>query len=558
MVKSKSQSAPDKSKDNTDKQSSTATSTPTPPSKPKKQKGGAPPKRNVIYPGDPLPEVRIYKDEDALTCQQARDFLGWQESDDPVEGHVPELHGLFGKYIRMENNNRNRPIMPGWVKSLAQEHLNRQWRFNGESISIGQTGIVLSGQHRFISLLLAESIRQGATTFGGNQAPHWRKLWGDPITMETIVVLGIPEDDDVFKTLNQGKPGTTAHILYRSEYMKRFKAPERKAAARITQYALKLLWERTGAGGVGSFTPRLTPSEAIDFLSRHPKVMEAVETIFIEDKEDKTRGKPAGSITTYISPGYASALLYMMAACETDGEAYRNHDPRGEGTSRKPYILFTMWDKAVEYWVGLCKGKKDDAFQGLRDALGTILGKPGVHVDEIVATLIKGWNRYAVGDSLDEEYLFLQYNGAEELDEMVALDGIDLGDPLQLKKRDKDLSASRTPQTPSKTAHPTTDDQPAEDAEGGDPSLEEGAPSDTDNQEAEDGVREDDGEEVVYTAESAPEGELAEASDEASSETSSPEDNGVYSDPRLEEAMAIPEPEPVQPPPVKRPKRLRR
>lgn len=391
-------------------------------------------KRDVIYPEVIVSEARGDK---AMTAQQVRDLLGWEEETDQIKltECVSELTPLFGKKIRLTNNTANRYVTPSWLLTLKQEHLNRRWRFNGESIVIGETGQVLSGQHRLISFLLAVH-----EWLFGDEKDHWRKLWPEEPTFESIVVFGVKEDDDTFKTLNCGKPGTLAEVLYRSEYFANMKPDARKIASRMTDQAIKVLWHRTGAG-LNAFTPRRTHAEAMDFIARHQRLLKAVKHIMEENQEQ--------SIGKIVPPGIAAGLMYLMAASSTDPTKYRASEHPNE-----KLLDFKDWDLSEEFWTLISGGSVKmmeikHAIAGLFDAED---GSGGGTINERVAIMCKGWNEFN-GGALTAANLALEYRfdgeGNKYLDECPTVGGIDMGDPEDAEKKDAEEDAEESAAEPT-------------------------------------------------------------------------------------------------------------
>lgn len=347
----------------------------------------APPDPVVSDPAsDPIvyPEyaVSIHAGPNAMTVEQIKEMLGWQEDSEEAplgDDYVPELLSLFGRKIRMTRNVNNRPIITGWVRTLGQEHLNRRWKFNGESLVVGRNGNTQSGQHRSISLIYAEEQRTG------REAAHWEHLWSGPITMETVVVYGIDESDDVFKTLNSGKPSTLAEVFYRSEFVRQItKAKDRKVFSRVLDFAIRTLWDRTGAKN-NAFAPKLTHGEAVDFLNRHPRIMEAVTHLIVENKDK--------AISGVVPLGCAAGLMYLMAACRSDPEAYRKNDPRSESA-----LDFSEWEKAMEFWVLFAS--RSPTMKAVENGLASLVDEDTgrrASLEERVAVLCRAWVAFVIG-----------------------------------------------------------------------------------------------------------------------------------------------------------------
>src|SRR4051812_18883674 len=84
--------------------------------------------------------------EDAISVQLAKDLLGWTDDANAAKLAGADSHHLLdrdGKKVWLLNNVNNRPIYPQVYEGLVQEHLMKRWRFNGEPIIIGKTGLVL-------------------------------------------------------------------------------------------------------------------------------------------------------------------------------------------------------------------------------------------------------------------------------------------------------------------------------------------------------------------------------------------------------------------------------
>ena len=78
----------------------------------------------------------------------------------------------------LSKNNHNRPLRDRYAKRLAHAMLRGEWKFNGDTIVVSDTGELLQGQHRCKAVTLAN------------------------VTIRTILVSGIP--DDAFDTLDRG------------------------------------------------------------------------------------------------------------------------------------------------------------------------------------------------------------------------------------------------------------------------------------------------------------------------------------------------------------------
>lgn len=382
--------------------------------------------RQVIYPEI---DAKICAGPDAVTQQQAKDLLGWEEETDDVKfGADYFLMDENKKKIRCHNNVRNRPFNEGHSRTLAQDLLNLHWRMNGETVVIGSTGRVLSGQHRLIALVLACQMWE-------NQS-HWKSRWRLEPTLETIVVMGVQETEDVTRTLDNVRPRTLGDVLFTSDALAKVKTVDRKSVARMLDYAVRLLWDRTGARK-DAYAPRRTHSESLDFLDLHPSVMKCVKHIYEEDQE--------GSIGKLVSPGTVAALMYLMASSGTDPRKYRD----SENPSEKSLDLGN-WDKAEEFWT-LFSARSDD-LKPLREAIGMLASEDtgiGGTPDEKIALVAKAWSAFAEVGKVEKGDLKLSYRTQDDvryLADFPTFGGIDCGKPGKEDDEEEDKKSDPTPE----------------------------------------------------------------------------------------------------------------
>jgi hypothetical protein len=380
-------------------------------------------------------EIKLYDDEQPLTVEVAKQLLGWEQETDEIKfGQDYTLTDENDLKIRCRNNSRNRPFDEQHSRQLAQDMLNHHWRFNGETIVVGRCGSVISGQHRLIGLVLAEQRRTSdhESPSGETYADHYKQAWKAPVTIQALVVLGVDESPETLRTLDNVRPRTLADVLYTQNTFARFKNKERAILCRMLDYAVRLLWQRTGAYD-DPYSPKRTHSEALDFIERHKKVAEAVKHIYEEN--DKSNG-----IGKILSPGSAAGLLYLMGACSSGGEPYH-----AEPHPSEKLVDFEHWDKAAEFWVELNAASLGAGGKRLA-AVIEALGKVGDATEtpeqprsprETAAILIKAWHRFMAGSKVTLETIMPKTakdeDGNRVLDETCLVGGIDLGD---MKKRE--------------------------------------------------------------------------------------------------------------------------
>lgn len=256
----------------------------------------------IIY--DSIKAV-VCQGEKSLTYDQAKDLLGWEEE---TEGKTFGKHFLFKsgeKKVRTTKNLHNRDFQMPNALLVKQEVLRRKWKLNGETLIIGDRGSILSAQHRLIGFVMAvDDYRKEPETY-----PAWKT---EP-TLDCVIVYGISEDDDVVNTIDTGRPRTLADVIFRSIYFADVEPSERKNLARSTQYAICKVWDRTGAKE-NAYDPGLmrTHAESIDFMKRHPRILECVRHIHAEDGSESQLGDIISS------KGDAAGLLYLMG-CGSGG-----------------------------------------------------------------------------------------------------------------------------------------------------------------------------------------------------------------------------------------------
>jgi hypothetical protein len=196
---------------------------------------------------------------------------------------------------------------------------------------------------------------------------------------------------------------------------------KRHEAARMTDYAIRLLWHRTGAS-MDAFAPRRTHAESLDFLKRHRRIIECVKLILTENsgKENK--------IGWYVSTGYAAGLLYLFGSSATDPAAYRAEESPNENL-----LNWDRWTTACDFFVRLAGRSRDTA--AVHDAFARwIDNREAVNNAVRWAILVKAWNVWSTsGKAIRPKDLALAYkkdqDGDEVLDECPTCGGIDRGSP---------------------------------------------------------------------------------------------------------------------------------
>lgn len=400
--------------------------------------------RTVIYPET---SVKEFRGDSAITVAQAKDWLGWTEAPDG------NINGWDGKKARLTNNINNRPFREKDAKKYCQDILNREWRFNGETIIIGATGRIISGQHRLIALVWA-----GQWWADEVQGFHWKDKWEKEPTLESLVVFGAPEDEQTVRTIDNVAARSFTDVLTTDpRYFGRKSSSDRKRLISMLDNCVKTLWYRTGEDN-DPYCPYMTHSNALDWLDRHPRVVKAISHVFEENQPvTNTDGKVIGSrIGDWIGPGTASALMYLAATGKSDKELYCNADPRSE-----KQLKFQLWDKAEEFIVAL--GTDTNLHKILRqirrptgedegEMAGCLFidGEGKGSVAERTAVLARAWQCFLAGDKWKINMLTPEYTTTKEDDGSIASNylsdpttfgGIDRGDGEEEEAEDTTAEA---------------------------------------------------------------------------------------------------------------------
>lgn len=394
-----------------------------------------PDERPIIYP---VPEVRMQFGDTPLTVDMAKALLGWEWLEDYQDSLLVQLPDLpqerlsellerfkegatlrdySDRYVRCWNNRNNRPLDMAWCRQLAVDILNsgpgvsateRRWQLNLENIIIGQRGTVMSGQHRLIALVIAGQMWESDPTY----RDQWQANWPTEPTLATTVACGAEETPQVFRTLDNSKPRTLYDVFATSPYFTLLPEARRRVACKALEQAVKALWDRTGAG-TNPFVYLRTHGESLNFLGRHPRLMECVTHVMDCDK--------AGTMPTALgglSYGTCAALLYLMGSADSDPERYQALLKKGEATE-KALKWVSTWKRAKDFWKEL--GNPDSPLRAvLADHRCPVAGDPGMHAMsgltflagtklEQLGVLALAWQAYRHDTPVTLPVLLLEY-----------------------------------------------------------------------------------------------------------------------------------------------------
>lgn len=366
--------------------------------------------KKIIYPtvSVTLCKKDAQDDTTGLTIEGAKQLLGWTQ---PEPGQPPFKEYLLkdrvGVTTACTNNDNNRPFYyQSLCLPLMFAILAGKYRLNGESIIIGKTGEILDGQHRLIALVLA--VQEWLAN------PDKYPYWTEAPTIDVLIVTGVDESLETINTINVGKSRSLGDAIYACKLFKG-SAKQAKALSKVSDYAIRMLWSRTGACD-NAFSVKRDHVESIAFLTRHPKLIEFVEYAHELNGPNKV-------FNNYLSTGYLAALAYLMAVDVKTGQAYHNADLPSESD-----IKFSHATKVKEYLSDIAL--MDARVAPLRKAFAKLFEQGGGTIAERVALIVSGWIAYKKEGKVADKYLALSYHEQDGIRTLVScpvVGGIDLG-----------------------------------------------------------------------------------------------------------------------------------
>ena len=300
-----------------------------------------------------------------LSIDDAKELIGWTEELDGEDwGKKFDLKDTFGRKVRLTNNPNNRPLRLSEVKENSLVFLKGEWRFNGETLVVGKSGVLRDGQHRLVGFILAEQQRQ----------IDQKKYGSDPLAFSTVVVYGIDEEDEVIDTIDIGIGRSGSDVIFRRYGFDGDKTAQKKIAT-VVDGAARLVWLRAGGKKVSGGS-KLTHTTKLELLKNHPGIVESVMFIM---KLDHGAGdeNEKNLFPGMISLGYASALHYLM------------HDVNKRD--------------ADKFWRSLASGEgleKGSPVLALSKFLTTAKAGSGAQRDDLVGACVKAWLAFKAGEEL--------------------------------------------------------------------------------------------------------------------------------------------------------------
>jgi hypothetical protein len=287
---------------------------------------------------------------------------------------------------------------------------------NGEPIIVGQTGKILNGQHSLVALVEANQIWD-------DKPGQFRDFWKTPPVMEKLIVYGIEESDAVVNTMDTCKPRSLTDVFYRSEFFKDIAPTSRKKLAKMADHCVKLMWHRTGAAD--AFRRYRTHDESLDFMNRHPRLLECLKHIYEEHGKERR-------LAPFLTPGYSAAMLYLMGSSSTERETEDKTGYSDVSNPNESLLTWDLWEQAQEFWVLLAGG--DKALFPITQVIGQLIEQNTCGPYDRIAVIVKAWLLWSAEEKLTPENLMPAYkrddNGWLSLAELPMVGGIDLGEPV--------------------------------------------------------------------------------------------------------------------------------
>jgi len=253
-----------------------------------------------------------FKEEAAVLIDKlyARDMLILLGVDDADEW-LRKMSMMDGSTKR---NTTNRPFKKVLGERYASDMLRKKWPYNGESMVFDKNGNTVSAQHRAYGLIRAEKLRK----LNPEKYPQWK----GEVYIKALIATGIdPKDSD---STDQGAPRAHGDVLFRrgifdkyvnSDKTEQFNLADKKKLARDLATAIRTVWLRVGGKDV-SDAPHFPKSEMLDFLEKHPKIVDCVAYVYEEDD------RQIKSICSTVTRSYMAAVMYLAATSGTDRDDY--------------------------------------------------------------------------------------------------------------------------------------------------------------------------------------------------------------------------------------------
>lgn len=362
-------------------------------------------------------EAVVFEGSDALTEDLAKEILGWTvgTEEHPLNPNDVHFTDYEGNAVHCANVAKHqRSFYRTTYNTIMYDILKGQWQFNGEVFSLGRHGWLINGKHRLVAFVLAcQKYRQNPA-----QYPEWSS---EP-TLSIIGIYGVLESQRVVQTIDTGKPRTLADSIFSSGHFDGLAKSQLLTLCRMTDHAVRLLWNRTGANA-DAYNPVVSHTDAMMFLDRHPTILACVRNVFDEDEPMEDGG--GKRLSSLVSPGYMSGLLYLMTT-QGDSEKYDAADYPNESLVDMGRI-----EQAEQFLTLLAGGDKNLA--AVRKVIVEIAEEGTATPAERIGVIIKAFNAWLAKGKVTPAQVRVksevdELTGAKALLEFPVIDGgIDRG-----------------------------------------------------------------------------------------------------------------------------------
>lgn len=446
------------------------------------------PKKEVRYDGITVNGIPIPVESMRISVDMAKIMLRWETEDDYAARMMADNPKLSREQCKFDDsmfkvkdatsltdkgmpngnlctawhNLDNREFDAKLAMKYAQDILNRCWAgpstfpdqtINGETIIISREADVESGQHRLVGLIFAGQMWAHDFELDPEcKSLHRTKIWQEEPFIEGLYVCGVSSDPRVTATIDNGRGRTTGDSIFTSPLFRDCNRKDRAECSRMMDRAITMLWQRTEMKTNNRWESERTASSVRRFRERHPKIEEAVRFVFNLNKSKESGGENPRCLTNLkINEGCCAAMLYLMAAGETDREKYRELECPGEKNEKgRKVVDFGRWDAACSFWTFFAKASNDpnsklaevhNAVTGLVDPDDPSNSGKLAHK---MAVLSKAWALFVADKDIEADDLELHYhqdaNGISHLDaeDYADFGGIDNADPKEAEAQEKE------------------------------------------------------------------------------------------------------------------------
>jgi len=265
-----------------------------------------------------------------IGAKQARELLGWENLsnellEQKIRSGIVDPHHVIVDFFRLKvhlnNLSGNRPLRKSVALRYMNDMLLNKWYVTGDSIVVDKNGNVLNGQHRLLAIVLANQLLDLKNHNSIKFPRKWSYLLPTidqvegPLSIKSPVVY--LEDEDWNPNLDMtipydtGLKRTLADVLYKTKFQGRYLFEDepskmRKKYCSTLAVALRLVWLRA-KGKFVSDAPHFPHYEACQFLLENMGIEKSVINI-----HELANNYGTGSLTQYLSFGYAAGMHYMM------------------------------------------------------------------------------------------------------------------------------------------------------------------------------------------------------------------------------------------------------